>query len=216
MYEFNIDLDGDAIEDVTYRFAFDERDEAGKQRFVLRRMTAPTPPALTRKEKSSRGLDRRAGQHRVGRAHLGRQGRRSVLDRARGSARGRTRVRGRHRHPSRQLDAGPSAHLFAGHTVYAMVLEVPDAVLLATAVPGSESSFALTGFRCAGMTVHPQKMFAGSLARRSEAAATRTAPVTALRSGRGRPRPRARLRCGRWARRPRTCPCRGRAPRPSA
>ena len=39
MYEFKIDLDGDAVEDVTYRFTFDERDSAGKQRFVLRRIT---------------------------------------------------------------------------------------------------------------------------------------------------------------------------------
>ena len=36
MYEFKIDLDGDAVEDVTYRLTFDERDAAGKQRFVLR------------------------------------------------------------------------------------------------------------------------------------------------------------------------------------
>ena len=38
MYEFKIDLDGDAVEDLTYRFIFDERDAAGKQRFVLRRI----------------------------------------------------------------------------------------------------------------------------------------------------------------------------------
>src|SRR5271166_677256 len=36
MYEFKIDLDGDAVEDVTYRITFDERDDAGNQRFVLR------------------------------------------------------------------------------------------------------------------------------------------------------------------------------------
>ena len=36
MYEFKIDLDGDAVEEVTYRLTFDERDAAGKQRFVLR------------------------------------------------------------------------------------------------------------------------------------------------------------------------------------
>ncbi len=38
MYEFKLDLDGDAVEDVTYRFRFSERDAAGKQRFVLRRI----------------------------------------------------------------------------------------------------------------------------------------------------------------------------------
>jgi hypothetical protein len=31
-YEFKIDLNGDAVEDVTYRFTFDERDRNGKQR----------------------------------------------------------------------------------------------------------------------------------------------------------------------------------------
>jgi hypothetical protein len=39
MYEFKVDLNGDAVEDLTYRVTFDERDSAGKQRFVLRRIT---------------------------------------------------------------------------------------------------------------------------------------------------------------------------------
>src|SRR5271170_7914781 len=38
MYEFKVDLDRDAIEDITYRFTFDNRDATGKQRFVLRRV----------------------------------------------------------------------------------------------------------------------------------------------------------------------------------
>jgi hypothetical protein len=38
MYEFKVDFAGDAIEDLTYRATFDERDSAGDQRFVLRRM----------------------------------------------------------------------------------------------------------------------------------------------------------------------------------
>jgi hypothetical protein len=32
MYEFKIDLDGDAVEEATYRVTFDERDAAGAQR----------------------------------------------------------------------------------------------------------------------------------------------------------------------------------------
>src|SRR5580693_431406 len=36
MYEFKIDLDGDATEELTYRITFDERDSAGKQPLVLR------------------------------------------------------------------------------------------------------------------------------------------------------------------------------------
>src|SRR3974390_1341741 len=36
MYELKIDLNGDAVEEVSWRFAFDERDAAGKQRYVVR------------------------------------------------------------------------------------------------------------------------------------------------------------------------------------
>src|SRR5277367_678990 len=36
MYEFKVDLDSDAIEDLTYRFTFDERDPREKQRYVVR------------------------------------------------------------------------------------------------------------------------------------------------------------------------------------
>jgi hypothetical protein len=38
-YEFKVDLDGDAVEDLTYRMTFDERDSDGRQRFVLRLIT---------------------------------------------------------------------------------------------------------------------------------------------------------------------------------
>src|SRR5208337_1157378 len=38
MYEFKVDFDGDAVEDLTYRISFDESDSEGKQRFVLRSM----------------------------------------------------------------------------------------------------------------------------------------------------------------------------------
>jgi hypothetical protein len=36
MYEFKADLDGDAVEDVTYRLAFNERDRHGRQSYVVR------------------------------------------------------------------------------------------------------------------------------------------------------------------------------------
>src|SRR5512140_1735308 len=38
MYEFKIDLNGDAVEDVTYRIKFDERDAGGGQRLTLHRI----------------------------------------------------------------------------------------------------------------------------------------------------------------------------------
>src|SRR5215813_11187587 len=39
MYEFKIDSNGDAVEEITYRLTFDERDKNDKQRFVVRRIT---------------------------------------------------------------------------------------------------------------------------------------------------------------------------------
>lgn len=38
MYEFKLDLDGDGIEDVTFRFTFDDPDPDGQQRWTLRRL----------------------------------------------------------------------------------------------------------------------------------------------------------------------------------
>ena len=35
-YEFKVDLDGDAVEELTYRITFDERDKEGRQRYVVR------------------------------------------------------------------------------------------------------------------------------------------------------------------------------------
>src|SRR5215469_1716307 len=36
MYEFKVDLNGDAVEDVTYRLTFQVRDTHGKQSYVVR------------------------------------------------------------------------------------------------------------------------------------------------------------------------------------
>ena len=38
MYEFKIDLNGDAIEELTYRLVFGERGKDGKQTYTVRRM----------------------------------------------------------------------------------------------------------------------------------------------------------------------------------
>src|SRR5208283_3678068 len=38
MYEFKVDLNGDAIEDLTYRFTFNERDNNARQTYTLRRL----------------------------------------------------------------------------------------------------------------------------------------------------------------------------------
>ena len=39
MYEFKVDLNGDAIEDLTYRITFNERDRQGMQAYTVRRIT---------------------------------------------------------------------------------------------------------------------------------------------------------------------------------
>ena len=57
MYEFKVDLDGDAVEDLTYRITFDERDEAGNQRFVLRQIEG-----ARRHRSSRRGRGDRFGE----------------------------------------------------------------------------------------------------------------------------------------------------------
>ena len=72
---------------------------AGKQRFVLRRITGARGrrPGCGRHRRGS-GRDRRDGHWSKRFAHLGRQGRRPVLDRARCAACGRPCVPGRHDH----------------------------------------------------------------------------------------------------------------------
>src|SRR6266702_3179296 len=49
MYEFKVDLNGDAVEELTYRFVFGERDAQGKQSYTVRRLTGAeaTDPAAS-------------------------------------------------------------------------------------------------------------------------------------------------------------------------
>ena len=134
MYEFKVDLDGDAVEDLTYRITFGERDSTGKQRFVLSRIAgsdAVDPNAAgavvaqgvtAETVTTANGLRIWAGKagdpfwiepdvlHAVG--HAFQDG--TAID-----------LTG--------WDASKAKNLFAGHTVYSIVLEVPDAELLAGA-----------------------------------------------------------------------------------
>jgi hypothetical protein len=130
-YEFKIDLDGDAVEDLTYRITFGERDAAGRQSFVLRRIagaeaTDPHAPGVVVAEgttgetaSGANGLRIWAGKagdpfwiepdvlHAVG--HAVQDG--APIDLS-------------------AWDPAKAKNLFAGHTVYSIVLEVPDAELL--------------------------------------------------------------------------------------
>jgi len=134
MYEFKIDLDGDSVEDLTYRINFDARDAAGKQRFVLHRIAGAeaTDPHATgtmlvegvtgEAVTGANGTRIWAGKagdpfwiepdvlHAVG--HAFQDG--TVIDLS-------------------GWNAGKAKNLFAGHTVYSIVLEVPDAELLGSA-----------------------------------------------------------------------------------
>jgi len=131
MYEFKIDLDGDAVEDVTYRLTFDERDQAAKQRYILRCIkgaaaTDPHAPGTVVAQGTTEetvttksGLRVWAGKagdpfwiepdvlHAVG--HAFQDGKVADLS---------------------GWDPKKAKNLFAGHTVHSMVLEIPDAELL--------------------------------------------------------------------------------------
>jgi hypothetical protein len=134
MYEFKIDLNGDAIEELTYRLTFTERDKNGNQTYTVRRLTgadATDPHAAgtvvargTTGEivKTATGLRVWAGKagdpfwiepdvlHAVG--HAFQDG--TTIDLS-------------------GWDPSRAKNLFAGHTVHSMVLEVPDEEVLADA-----------------------------------------------------------------------------------
>ncbi|NIK60957.1 DUF4331 family protein [Kribbella shirazensis] len=132
MYEFKLDFDHDGVEDRTYRFVFGERDASGQQSVCLHRIdgVAATDPfaagvvvatgATDEPITTTDGLRVWAGQagdpfwiepdvlHAVGHA---------VQD-------GTTIDLG-------DWTPGQAKNLFAGHTVYSVVLEIPDSDLLA-------------------------------------------------------------------------------------
>ena len=134
MYEFKVDLNGDAVEDITYRITFDERDKQGKQRFVVRCirgaqavdpdaagavMAQGTTGEIVTTAAGVRVWAGKAGDpfwiepdvlHAVG--HAFQDG--TVVDLS-------------------AWDPSRAKNLFAGHTVHSIVLEVPDGELLAGA-----------------------------------------------------------------------------------
>jgi hypothetical protein len=134
MYEFKADLNGDSVEDVTYRLTFNERDQHGKQSYVVRCIRGaeavdPHAPGVIVAQGTTgdtviapSGLRVWAGKasdpfwiepdvlHAVG--HAFQDG--TVVNLS-------------------GWDPSRAKNLFAGHTVYSIVLEVPDAELLAGA-----------------------------------------------------------------------------------
>jgi Domain of unknown function (DUF4331) len=132
MYEFKVDLNGDSIEDITYRLTFDERDQQGRQRCVvhsIRGAQATDPHAagtVTAQGTTGETVNTSAGVrvwagkagdpfwiepdvlHAVG--HAFQDG--TVVNLSGG-------------------DPGRAKNLFAGHTLYSIMLELPDSELLA-------------------------------------------------------------------------------------
>jgi len=134
MYEFKIDLDRDAVEDLTYRLTFDERDEHGNQRYVVRcvrgadAVSPDTPGSLMAQGTTGEMVGTPAGL----RVWAGKAGdpfwiEPDVLHAVGHAFQDGTRIDLSAWDPSR------AKNLFDGHTVHSIVLEVPDGELLADA-----------------------------------------------------------------------------------
>jgi len=132
MYEFKIDLNGDAVEDVTYRFTFKERDAHGNQQYVIRSIrgkdaTDPHAPGVVVAEgRTNETVTAESGL----RSWAGKAGdpfwiEPDVLHAVGHAFQDGTTVNLSGWNPAQ------AKNLFAGHTIYSMVLEVPDAELLA-------------------------------------------------------------------------------------
>lgn len=137
MYEFKVDLDGDAVEDLTYRLTFDERDESGKQRYVVRRIQGAE--AVDPKASGvviARGVTGETVTTDAGvRVWTGKAGdpfwiEPDVLHAVGHAFQDGTVVNLSGWNPSQ------AKNLFAGQTVYSIVLELPDSELLANAKGG--------------------------------------------------------------------------------
>jgi hypothetical protein len=132
MYEFKIDLDGDAVEDVTYRISFDARNDQGNQRYVVRCIRgsqAVDPHAegtVVAKGITGEPVTTAAGL----RVWAGKAGDPFWIEPYVLHAVGHAFEDGTDIDLS-GWEPNRAKNLFAGHTVYAIVLEVPDAELLA-------------------------------------------------------------------------------------
>lgn len=133
-YEFKIDTDGDAVEDLTYRFVFAERDADGRQAYGVHRLAGPDArdPAATGTV-IARGRTGETVELDGGcRVWVGEAGdpfwiEPDVLHAVGHAFQDGTMVELSSWNPAE------AKNLFAGHTVYSIVLEVPDEELLTVA-----------------------------------------------------------------------------------
>jgi len=133
MYEFKVDLNGDAVEDITYRITFDERDQQGKQRYVVRCIRGaeavdPHAPGTVVAQGTTGETITTASGLRIWAGQAGDPFwiEPDVLQAVGHAFQDGTSVNLSGWDPTR------AKNLFAGHTVYSIVLEVPDGELLAS------------------------------------------------------------------------------------
>jgi hypothetical protein len=148
MYEFKIDLDGNAKEDITYRLTFGERDSAGMQAVELRQLTGPAAAdAHAGGSLIAQGsTEQIISSHDGVRAWTGRAGdpfwiEPDVLHAVGHAFQGGTTV------DLSGWDPKQARNLFAGHTVYAIVLEVPDSALAGAAGDGRIAVWAVSSLQ---------------------------------------------------------------------
>jgi hypothetical protein len=134
MYEFKVDLDGDAVEDLAYRFTFEDRDVQGKQRYIVRSIRGVdaanphAPGTVVAQGTTGETVTTPAGL----RVWAGKAGDPFWIEPDVLHAVGHAFQDGKPVDLS-GWDPGRAKNLFAGHTVYSIVLEVPDRELLAGA-----------------------------------------------------------------------------------
>lgn len=127
MYEFKVDLNGDAVEELTYRFTFDARDAQGKQRYTVRRIRGPeaVDPHAAGTVVAQGTTDENVSSASGLRVWCGKAGdpfwiEPTVLHAVGHAFQDGTVVN------LAGWDPSQAKNLFAGQTVYAIVLELPD------------------------------------------------------------------------------------------
>jgi hypothetical protein len=135
-YEFKVDGDGDAVEDLTYRFVFGELDASGYQGVRLWRLAGAEASDIH--ASGTVIAEGRTGETVTGlggvRSWAGKAGDPFWIEPDVLHAIGDAFANGTRADLSSWDPAG-AKNLFAGHTVFAIVLEVPDSELLPIAGP---------------------------------------------------------------------------------
>ena len=131
MYEFKVDLNGDAVEEITWRFVFDQRDNNGRQRYIVRCIRGaeavdPHAPGTVVAQGTTGQTVATPSGHRV---WAGKAGDPFWIEPDVLHAVGHAFQDGKVADLT-GWDPSRAKNLFAGHTVYSIVLELPDSELL--------------------------------------------------------------------------------------